>query len=47
MMVGPIDLDSTLGCGQVFRWRKDGDGWKGVLDGNEVRLSQKRRFAGR
>jgi N-glycosylase/DNA lyase len=41
MRVGPIDLDSTLGCGQVFRWRKDRDGWKGVLDGNEVRLGQK------
>jgi N-glycosylase/DNA lyase len=41
MRVGPIDLDSTLGCGQVFRWRKEGDGWNGVLDGNEVRLSQK------
>jgi N-glycosylase/DNA lyase len=41
MKVRPIDLDSTLGCGQVFRWRKDGDGWKGVLNGTEVRLCQK------
>lgn len=41
MRVGPIDLDSTLGCGQVFRWRRDANGWNGVLDGKEVRLSQK------
>jgi N-glycosylase/DNA lyase len=40
MRVGPIDLDSTLGCGQVFRWRKEGDTWKGILDGVEVRLRQ-------
>ena len=41
MRVGSIDLDSTLGCGQVFRWRKEGDDWKGVLNGAEVRLHQK------
>jgi N-glycosylase/DNA lyase len=41
MRFGPIDLDSTLGCGQVFRWRKDGDAWKGILDGKEVGLRQK------
>jgi len=28
---GPIDLDSTLDCGQTFRWRKEGDWWKGVV----------------
>jgi N-glycosylase/DNA lyase len=41
MRIGSIDLDSTLGCGQVFRWRKDGDTWKGVLYGTEARLCQK------
>ena len=27
----PIDLDSTLDCGQTFRWVKDGEWWKGVV----------------
>ncbi|HEY3420567.1 MAG TPA: DNA glycosylase [Methanomassiliicoccales archaeon] len=40
MKVGPIDLDSTLGCGQVFRWRKVGETWNGVLKGVEVQLRQ-------
>jgi N-glycosylase/DNA lyase len=40
MRVGPIDLDSTLGCGQVFRWRKQGTSWTGVLGRAEVRLRQ-------
>ncbi len=40
MRVGPIDLDSTLGCGQVFRWRKEGNTWRGVLGEAEVRLCQ-------
>lgn len=35
-----LDLDHTLGCGQVFRWRKDGGEWKGVVDGRLVRLRQ-------
>jgi N-glycosylase/DNA lyase len=41
MRLGRIDLDSTLGCGQVFRWRKEGDVWKGILNGKELRLCQK------
>jgi N-glycosylase/DNA lyase len=40
MRVGSIDLDSTLGCGQVFRWRKEGDQWRGILNGTAVRLRQ-------
>ncbi len=36
-----LDLDHTLGCGQVFRWRKDGEDWKGVVDGRLVILRQK------
>lgn len=35
-----LDLDHTLGCGQVFRWRKEGDEWKGVVDGRLVTLRQ-------
>ena len=40
MRVGPIDLDRTLGCGQVFRWRKEGEVWKGIVKGKELRLRQ-------
>jgi len=41
MDLGAIDLDHTLGCGQVFRWRKEGGLWTGVVDGHLVRLRQK------
>ncbi len=41
MRVGPLDLNSTLGCGQVFRWHKEGEVWNGILDGKEVGLRQK------
>ena len=40
MRLGPIDLDRTLGCGQVFRWRKEGEVWKGIVKGKELRLRQ-------
>lgn len=37
--VRPLDLDLTLGCGQVFRWRKQSDGsWQGVLSNQLVSL---------
>lgn len=37
--VRPLDLDLTLGCGQVFRWRKQSDGsWRGVLSDQLVSL---------
>jgi len=35
-----LDLDHTLGCGQVFRWRKDGNDWGGVVGGRLVALRQ-------
>lgn len=35
-----LDLDHTLGCGQVFRWRKSGEEWVGVVDGRSVTLRQ-------
>jgi len=34
----PLDLDATLGCGQAFRWRRDGGRWEGVVDGRCIRL---------
>lgn len=41
MDLGEIDLDHTLGCGQVFRWRNEGGVWSGVVDGRLVKLSQR------
>jgi len=35
-----LNLDHSLGCGQVFRWRKEGDIWKGVVDERLVTLEQ-------
>jgi N-glycosylase/DNA lyase len=36
----PLDLTSTLACGQCFRWRVDNGGaWNGVLGRDLVRLS--------
>ncbi len=35
-----LDLDHTLGCGQVFRWRKEDGLWKGVVGGRRVVLRQ-------
>ncbi|MCU0851912.1 MAG: 8-oxoguanine DNA glycosylase [Thermoplasmata archaeon] len=37
--VRPLDLDLTLGCGQVFRWRRRNDGsWRGVLSDQVVTI---------
>lgn len=36
----PFDLDLTLDCGQVFRWKKTGNGWEGVIVGKVVTISQ-------
>jgi N-glycosylase/DNA lyase len=36
----PFDLDSTLCCGQVFRWKKIGDWWFGVVGDHVVKLHQ-------
>ena len=36
----PLDLRSTLACGQCFRWRlEEGGAWNGVLGRDLVRLS--------
>ncbi|MDD1767891.1 MAG: hypothetical protein LUQ27_04930 [Methanomassiliicoccales archaeon] len=40
MIFDDLNLDLTLGCGQVFRWRKEHGWWKGVLAGRVVRLRQ-------
>lgn len=40
MMLEPLNLDKTLSCGQVFRWRKIGDRWEGVVEGRDITLQQ-------
>lgn len=35
-----FNLDYTLDCGQVFRWKRDGDWWTGVVKDQVIRLSQ-------
>jgi N-glycosylase/DNA lyase len=32
MAASNFDLDQTLSCGQVFHWRKHGNGWLGMVD---------------
>lgn len=34
------DLDSTLSCGQAFRWRRHGSSWVGVVAGRWIELRQ-------
>lgn len=37
--IEPLDLAQTLGCGQTFRWRPNGDGsWTGPLDGHLITM---------
>lgn len=36
----PFNLDATLGCGQVFRWRKTGSLWEGIVGRNIIGISQ-------
>ena len=40
MRVEPFNLDKTLSCGQVFRWRKNGDRWVGVVGARDVSVRQ-------
>lgn len=35
-----FNLDHTLGCGQVFRWRKQGTWWQGIIDNHLVKIAQ-------
>lgn len=36
----PFNLDATLLCGQLFRWRKLGSWWYGVVDERVFRINQ-------
>jgi N-glycosylase/DNA lyase len=36
-----FSLDQTLGCGQVFRWDRTGDGWwYGIVGGRVIKIRQ-------
>ena len=35
-----LNLDATLSCGQLFRWKKHGDTWQGVVNGTFITLCQ-------
>lgn len=35
-----FNLDHTLDCGQVFRWRRSGEWWEGVVSGHTIRARQ-------
>lgn len=39
---GDYSLDATLSSGQVFRWRRRGEAWEGVVGNRWVRLTQTR-----
>jgi N-glycosylase/DNA lyase len=36
----PFDLNFSLCCGQVFRWKKLGDWWYGVVGENVLKITQ-------
>ncbi len=36
----PFDLDFSLCCGQVFRWKKEGDWWYGVCGDRVFKIRQ-------
>ncbi|NYT00463.1 MAG: DNA-3-methyladenine glycosylase 2 family protein [Methanocellales archaeon] len=39
--VNKFDLDHTLRCGQVFRWRENKDNWVGILGNSVIKAKQK------
>jgi N-glycosylase/DNA lyase len=39
-LVTPFDLEQTLKCGQLFRWRKLGDWWYGIVNEKIVKIRQ-------
>ena len=40
IITNDFDLNSTLDCGQVFRWQLSGEWWTGVVRGHLVRAKQ-------
>jgi N-glycosylase/DNA lyase len=39
--VKDFNLDYTLGCGQVFRWRKHNNTWRGIIEDHMVSITQR------
>jgi N-glycosylase/DNA lyase len=37
----PLNLDATLSCGQLFRWKKGENTWQGIADGRFITIRQK------
>ncbi|MEM2869120.1 MAG: DNA-3-methyladenine glycosylase 2 [Thermoplasmata archaeon] len=40
---GPLNLSHTLGCGQAFRWRQEGDWYLGTVGGFALKVRVKGR----
>ena len=40
----PFDLDTTLQCGQLFRWQKREKWWYGVIGKSVVKIQQRRNL---
>ena len=40
----PFNIDFTLRCGQVFRWRKEGNTWYGVINDTCVKMTQRQNI---
>ncbi len=40
MKAGCLSLDTTLSCGQAFRWHRDGGEWHGVVSGKAISVMQ-------
>ena len=40
----PFNIDFTLRCGQVFRWRKENNIWYGVINDTCIKLSQRQNI---
>ncbi|MFH0968102.1 MAG: DNA glycosylase, partial [Methanobacteriota archaeon] len=36
----PFDLDHTLSCGQVFRWKKNDYEWNGIINDKVITIRQ-------
>jgi N-glycosylase/DNA lyase len=40
----PFNIDFTLRCGQVFRWRKENNIWYGVINNTCVKMTQRQNI---
>ena len=40
----PFNIDFTLRCGQVFRWRKESNTWYGVINDTLIKMTQRQNI---